>query len=246
MSCINVLVAGTGSAINPSRGQVSVMLDIGGSQIVVDVGCQAPNVYEGLSYRVDEVEHYIVTHAHYDHICGLPMVAFIKTFRSREPDLKVYTVPSASHLVKQLLEPIAQGRVGYDVRIVTSRSQLDIGGARVRFLEAQHTIETVGVIVEYLGLKVLVSSDTRPTMRFKDEAVGAHLAIHEATLPSGMEGEAIKTGHSTVGEAVEQVLGAHQAILYHLTQWSEMEALEVSKRYKRILVVPDGSIVRIC
>jgi len=93
---------------------------------------------------------------------------------------------------------------------------------------------------------VVVSGDTRPTEWYRREATGAHLAVHEATLPSTMAEEARRTGHTTVGQAVEQVLGAELSILYHLTHWSEAEALEAARKTSKILVVPDGTIVKIC
>ncbi len=247
LSCIKVILAGTGSAINPLRGQVSVILDIGGSVLVVDVGCSAPNIAESLGYRLDEVEHFIITHTHYDHLCGLPMVAFIKTFRSREPELKVYTVASGLDFIKQILNPVVAGKdVSCSIQAVTPSSRVMVGGGGVRFFEADHTIETLGVVVEYAGLKVVISSDTRPTNAYAIEAEGANLAIHEATLPSNMRSEARLTGHTVVEDALKQVSRAEQAILYHLTQWSEVEAMEVAARSRRVQVVPDGTIVKIC
>jgi ribonuclease Z len=247
LSCIKVILAGTGSAINPHRGQVSLLLDMGGSTLVVDVGCSAPNVVERLGYRLDEVEHFIVTHTHYDHLCGLPMVAFIKTFRSREPELKVYTVASGVDTIRHVLNPVVAGRgVSYSIHPVTPGSQVLVGDGEVMFIEASHTIETVGVVVRYAGLKVVISSDTRPTEAYALEAEGASLAVHEATLPSTMRREAAMTGHTVVEDALKQVSRAEQAVLYHLTPWSEVEAMEATARNKRIQVVPDGTIVKIC
>jgi hypothetical protein len=49
-----------------------------------------------------------------------------------------------------------------------------------------------------------------------------------------------------VEEALTQVSRAEQAVLYHLTPWSEVEAMEATARNKRVQVVPDGTIVKIC
>ena len=224
-----------------------MILDMGGSVVAVDVGCFALNVAERVGYMLDEVEHFIVTHVHYDHLCGLPMVAFTKTFRSREPELKVYTVTSGVDIVRNLLDLVVSGgNVGYRVQPVTVNSQVTVGDAKIRFIEADHTVEALGVVAEYTKLKVVISSDTRPTIAYRKEATKAHIAIHEATLPSNMREEARITGHTVVEDAVKQVSEAEQAILYHLTQWSEIEAMEVSKRNKKIQVLPDGAIVKLC
>ncbi|MCX8196356.1 MAG: MBL fold metallo-hydrolase [Acidilobaceae archaeon] len=242
MSCIKVLFAGTGSALNPSRGQVSVLLDLGGELLVVDVGCSAPNYIARAGYDLNEISQFIVTHSHYDHLCGLPMVSFVRSFTARKA-MRVIAPPAAVPDVEALLSSTAKAwRVEYVVRSLKTGDELRKADLKIRILEALHTVEAVGVMTEYKGIRVLVSGDTRPTESFRAAAQGAQLAIHEATLPSTMTAEALRTGHSTVREALQQTAGASLRVLYHISPESEEEAGKAVEA----LVPRDGDIIKIC
>ncbi|MEM0365950.1 MAG: MBL fold metallo-hydrolase [Acidilobaceae archaeon] len=245
MSCIDVLFAGTGSALNPRRAQASIVLDIAGSIIALDLGCYAPNNAERSGFKLDEAQAYIITHEHYDHLCSLPMIAFIKTFRSREQTMKIYTTVPGAYIIDGILSYTAKlWGIDYLVRGVNAGESVIVGDAKLRFLRAEHTVEALSVIVEYSGLKVIVSGDTRPTLEYRVNARNADLAVHEATLPSNMTELAIKTGHSTVGEAISQVEDASIAVLYHLTLESEEELLRLGK--PKILILDDGGVIKLC
>ncbi|MEB3787341.1 MAG: hypothetical protein GSR78_01135, partial [Desulfurococcales archaeon] len=61
----------------------------------------------------------------------------------------------------------------------------------------------------------------------------------------GMEERARRDGHSTVGEALDQVAGAGIGVLYHISPLSEGEALEAASA-GRVTVGFDGLHVRLC
>ncbi|MDM7275172.1 MAG: MBL fold metallo-hydrolase [Thermoprotei archaeon] len=247
LGCVKIIIAGTGSALNPFRGQSSVIVDGGGTIVTVDLGCQAPNVAEKLEVKLDEAQAHIVTHEHYDHICGLPMVAFVKTFRSALPELKVYAPPTASEYLKKLLQLTAGSwKIGFNVEPVKVGGRVRVGDLEFQFIEAVHTVEALSVIIKHRDLKIVVSGDTRPTSAFKKEAEKADLAIHEATFPSRMAVEAASAGHSTVSEALSQLENSNLGILYHLTRESEEEALTVLRGHGRIIVAGDGAVLRLC
>ncbi len=247
MSCAKIIIAGTGSALNPFRGQPSIIVDAGGTIVTVDIGCQAPNIAERLGVKLDEAQAHIVTHEHYDHICGLPMVAFVKTFRSALPELKVYAPQTASEYLRKLLQLTAGAwKIGFNVKPVNAGGSVKIGDVEFKFIEAIHTVEALSVIIKYRDIKIVVSGDTRPTIAFKKEAEKADLAIHEATFPSRMSVEAANTGHSTVSEALSQLENSNLGVLYHLTCESEEEALTILGGYGRIMVAGDGAVVKLC
>ena len=53
------------------------------------------------------------------------------------------------------------------------------------------------------GWKLVYSGDTRPCQNVTNAARGATVLVHEATFEDGMEEDAVKKRHSTVGEAVK-------------------------------------------
>lgn len=243
--CIRVLMAGTGSAFNPARGQVSVLVDVGSEIVVVDTGCSSPNVIARAGYSLDDISQFFITHSHYDHMCGLPMVSFVRSFTSRRI-MRVITVSGAVQELERILSATAGAwRVEYVVRSVRTGEELRKGELRMRVLEALHTVEAAGLMIEHSGIRVLVSGDTRPTDSFRSLAVGAQLAIHEATLPSSMPEEALRTGHSTVSEALQQTAGASLRALYHISPESEEEVAKVSG-VSGVVVPKDGEVIKIC
>ena len=55
------------------------------------------------------------------------------------------------------------------------------------------------------GGKIIYSGDTTPCNNFINYAQGCSLMIHEATLASGMEEDALKKKHTTTGQAIDLV-----------------------------------------
>ncbi|GAB6147719.1 MBL fold metallo-hydrolase [Stetteria hydrogenophila] len=241
MPCINVVFAGTGSALHPYRGQSSVVLEVAGILLAVDLGCAALNVLERTGLDPVEVNHVIVTHGHYDHICGIPHLAFLKSFRGT-PRISLAGPAEALDALSRMVSAVrGDRRVSISYNAV---SELYSAGVRVVMFEAAHTVPAFSVSVEHGGVRVVISGDTRPMESYKRMAADAALAVHEATMPPGMEDAAAAKGHSTVSQAAEQVSAASLGALYHLTVESERAALKASGG--RVLVPFDGTVLKVC
>ncbi len=245
MGCIDFYMLGSGSASHPYRGTSSLLLDAGMGPLLVDAGCTSVMMLRRLGYDPSDVADVIVTHGHVDHYCGLQHAAFIKTWRPQEARrLQVYTTSHATTLIGNLLKSVDRSQL-LEASITVAREGLVVSGFKVSLLPAVHTVEAFSLELEYDGIRILVSGDTIPMDDFKDRAEGAALAVHEATLPTGMEDKARRDGHSTVREALGQVAGAEMGILYHISPLSEREALEAST-YGRVVAGFDGMHVRLC
>jgi len=75
-------------------------------------------------------------------------------------------------------------------------------------IEVEHCPQSYGCLIHSqnefgVGNKVVYSGDTRPCQNLINYAQGASLLIHEATLESGMEEDALKKKHTTTKEAME-------------------------------------------
>ncbi|BAA79607.1 putative metal dependent hydrolase [Aeropyrum pernix K1] len=250
MSCAELYFLGTGAAVNPRRMQSSLLLDYMGVTVLVDASCGAANALEALGYPPESIGAVVVTHGHYDHVCGLGLLSFIKSFRGGPP-LKLHSPPAAEGVVRSVVEAglrsSARGGVGYSILPLRPGGEAGFGGVvRVRGLRADHTVEALSLEIGLAGLGfILVSGDTRPTEELEARAPRALATVHEATLPSGMAEKAAATGHSTVGEAVGVASKSGIGLLYHLTPESEEEALRAS-RGTRVMVPQDLQAVKIC
>ncbi len=243
MSCLGVLFAGTGSALHPWRGQASVVVDTPNGLIAVDLGCSALNVIASRGFDAASLGLVVLTHVHYDHLCGLPHLAFLKTFRGGG---RIYLAgePGAVEAGMRLasMAGVGPARVEASARGLDEARKL---GITIALGPARHTVPAVSVSIEYSGVRVVISGDTEPTEWFRSEASSAALAVHEATVPSAEEARARATGHSTVAEAVDQASHAGLGSLYHLTPQSEAEAFRLAAR-ARLLVPDDGTMLKIC
>ena len=84
------------------------------------------------------------------------------------------------------------------------------------------------------GWKFVYSGDTRPCSSVTEAARGATVLVHEATFEDGMEEDAVKKRHSTVGEAVKvgNDARAYRTVLTHFSQ-----------RYPKVPVFKGGTRV---
>ncbi|MCE4603473.1 MAG: MBL fold metallo-hydrolase [Aeropyrum sp.] len=251
MTCTEVYMLGTGSALHPARAQSSILVDTGYAILLVDAGCSSLNNLLRTGRRLEDLDAVAVTHAHYDHICGLGLLSFITQFRGRQPPIVV--APRGSlRIVEEALALGARSSAKPsstmpEVRPIAPGEVLSLeGGLKIRALAAEHTVEALGFEVSHrTSGSIVVSGDTRPAPQISEAASRAALTIHEATLPSGMEGEAHASGHSTVAQALEIASLSELGALYHLTPLSEAEAVERA-RGSRVLVPQDLGAVKIC
>ena len=248
MACVNLVIIGSGGALHPHRNQSSILIDYG-ETLLIDAGCYTANIMAQTGFDPSVLENVIVTHGHYDHYCGLPHIAFLKTFSPGSKKLVVYTTAHATRLITTSLASV-HGAQHLDIRVNTVRPGQDLSLGEdiiVSFIKAVHTIEALSVVVRVKrGITLLISGDTRPTREYRQLAKGAAVAVHEATLPNSMVVEAESSGHSTVNEALRQVQGSDLGILYHLTRESEEEAIKTTDNTRNILVPRDGLILKVC
>lgn len=242
MACITIYMLGTGNAIHPYRANSSILLRTSEDLLLVDAGCGAINniARHGIDPAVIDVV--LVTHGHPDHYAGLLHLAFLKTF-SNHRSLKIYTTKHASRLIERLLSSLHKPeKLDIEVNIVEPGETYRINNLIATVLEARHSVEAVSLEIKYSNVRILVSGDTSPTQIYKSRARGADVAIHEATLPSGMEDIGREIGHTTVRQAIDQVREARHKILYHISPESEREAATLGE----VLVPSDNYTLEVC
>ncbi|MEX1229043.1 MAG: MBL fold metallo-hydrolase [Planctomycetaceae bacterium] len=165
-------IVGLSSTGTPSfQSLISYVID---GTLAVDaggLGCVTP-----LSAQ-RAIRHVLLTHAHHDHIATLPV--FLENVHQRGE--KAVTVYGSRHTLSVLRHSVFNGRVWPDleklsvdgepfVRFETVRplEPFSVGKYRVTPVKLNHTIPTVGYIVEEVKAKgpnaaIAVVSDTGPT-----------------------------------------------------------------------------------
>jgi len=250
--CWEVVFLGTGSSAHPRRGQSSIYISLRDElRVVIDFGCKAYNLLKRLGLTSKDIDLFIFTHTHYDHICGLPLMLFSESF-SRKPTLNIIADDITWKNIRSLLSIVLNTGIKYTPEIKRFlRPPLRYELSQNLVLElfpVEHTVEAYGVSLHDKEIKVLISGDTSPSFNFLKRVKGSTLAVHEATLPSSasLHEEKLK-GHTSVRDAINMVSRAERGALYHLSEESEEEAINFASVERGKIYVPeDFTKLRLC
>jgi ribonuclease BN (tRNA processing enzyme) len=249
--CLEVTFLGTGSSSHPSRSQSSMLISVNDNlKIIVDMGCNSYNFLKRLGFTYKDIDLFIFTHTHYDHLCGLPLMLFSESFKG-SPFIKVIaddiTWNNIISLVSVLLRTGIKFKPVLD-RIASAPSLLRLGNVFIESFPVKHTVKACGVEITSNDFKVVISGDTSPIEELRKRARGSTLTAHEATLPSGTDPiTQIKEGHTSVDEAVKIVMESERGVLYHLSEASEKDAIVYASSYSGKVIVPDDlTKIKIC
>ena len=201
---MQIKVLGASGSEVPGRNCPAFLVD---GTILLDAGTV------GMSLHIREeaaVSTIVLTHAHFDHIKGIPFLLDNRLIRDSG---KTVTLASAKDVIRDLRKNIFNDRIWPDftripspdkpvlrfAALVPARTAL-VDGFRVTLEKVDHTVPAYGVIVEDAdGAAIAYTGDTGPTerlwKRLRSNKVGA--LIVETSLPNRMEELALRTGHLT-------------------------------------------------
>lgn len=246
-----MVVAGSGSAYSPGRCTSSIIIDTPEETLVIDYGTCTSKTLARMGIGLDEPLH-IFTHRHADHVLSAGLSLFYLGFKDSTKPFRVIGGPDIPRILDNL-RLLAASTGSPNPPPVEYVAQLGPGAIhplapRLRLLsiEALHTVPAYSLLVDYDGVKILVSGDTAPTAVYREKAAESSLAIHEATLTTRHAEYEAETGHSTVSSAIKQVEPAGLGLLYHLTKASAEEAEEKTVMLAHIYPARDGAAYKVC
>jgi len=167
----------------------------------------------GLSLNIREekkLRRIILSHAHFDHIKGIPFMLDNLVTRGR---FNPITVISGRDVIRDLKTNIFNDRIWPDFtripapdrpvlkyRIVSPSREEKVNGYRLVMTRVNHTVPAYGIIlINPKGKAIAYTGDTGPTDRFwkkLDKYMVKHLIV-ESSFPNRLEDLALKTGHLT-------------------------------------------------
>ncbi len=154
------------------------------------------------------VRHILVTHAHLDHIRGIPFLADNILVRKRRHSITLYGLKDTLSAIRENLlndriwPDFTKIKVSRDPVIKMERISparpIRIGRYTVTAHKVSHTIPAVGYIVRDDRKRVLLyTGDTGPTDSIWKTSGKLNTVIAEVSFPNRMEELARKTGHLT-------------------------------------------------
>lgn len=244
---MKVVVLGFGGWLSdPSYGSTSLLLinENEDTAILVDPGEGVLRDLHICGYGdLRKIKAILVTHKHGDHVLGLPtLVQWAKVLQHK---FTVVGLLDTLNSLRIVLE--ATGVSNYEQHLellpVDEVRQVTVGGIRISFLRALHTVPSLAIRIEGRGGSCLVySGDTAYTESLEEFARGCKILLHEVTFLDADPALLRKLGHSSVSDALRVARGAGCSTLIpvHLGTYSKEDLVRYVNRIEDPhLVIPE-------
>jgi ribonuclease Z len=231
-----LVLLGTSAAL-PTATRDNVALLVEGPRQALLVDCPGGPLQKIQRVGVDplRLSHLVVTHAHADHVSGVPMLLQGLWLLGRRDPLAIVGPPHALSLVQDLVDVFRptswadQFPLEYrEVEAASGVVAVEEGDFTVWTAPGEHAVPTIAVCIAVEGADgaVAYSSDTRPAEAVRQLAQGVNLLVHEATFLERDAAVAERTGHSTAAQAghVARRCGARRLVLVHCSPRTPEEA----------------------
>ncbi len=226
---MRLTLLGTAPAMaSADQDHIYMVLDGPAGFWLIDCGGSAAHNLLRLGYDPAELRGIILTHAHADHVYGLPVFIQDLWLRGRRNPLPIYgnapTLERCKALIELFVHDFMLGYVEY--RLIEDRpytQALETPDFKILTTPTVHSFPANALRFEpkHPGRIVVYSADTAPTPNVVELSRGASVLIHEASV---LEPVGAEIGHSTAAEAaaiageagVNELWLVHTHPAYHL------------------------------
>jgi cAMP phosphodiesterase len=201
---MKIKVLGASGAEFPGHNPPSLLLD---DRILFDAGSLTQVLDLKDQLRIGDI---FVTHAHLDHITGIPFLAENVVFAKRKSPIRIFSIPPVVRAIKR---HILNGSIWPDFAAIPNARQpildlielktshpISISGYSITPYEVNHSVPAVGYLVEDRRMRrFFYTGDTGPSKDLWGRIGERHLhcLIIEVSFPNRMGKMAIETGHLT-------------------------------------------------
>ncbi len=208
---LELVLLGTGAAFPPlERENTSLALHWEGGIWLIDCGASPHRRLRLAGLDPESLRGITITHAHPDHLYGLPSLLHCLLPTPRSEPLTLIAPPLTLRAARALIEtfdlddrpevPLDFREVPLEPRSTEGAPFHELDGLRLWFEPVEHGKEAIGVRAEVAGRIVACSGDSAPCAGIDRLARGAHMLVHEATFRE-IDRERLAPGHSTTRDA---------------------------------------------
>jgi ribonuclease Z len=258
-----VALLGTGNAL-PSADRSNTALALttapGAGVTMIDCGGDPFQRLMRMGIVASRVNGLLITHAHIDHIGGLP--SLIESFRisGRTAPLPIFAIAEPLRVARALIGiydfelTMNHWPFAIEFHELQSGTPVEIGDFTFTPMPTEHTVPSTGMRITTAkepGVTVGYTCDTNLTPGLADIARDANLFLAEATYLHGFEEAAKHVGHMTTTQAAQVARDgkAHALALVHLSVGNAQEALprnEARREFRGDVIVPrDGAVFQV-
>ncbi len=255
---MKVKVLGSAGAEFPGFNPPGFLID---GKLLLDAGTIGAALSEDAQWKI---RHIFITHAHLDHIRGIPFLADNIVIENKTHNI---TVVGIAPVLRVLKNNLLNNKVWPDFTMIPTYEKavikfleakpgtpIKINSYKVTAYKVSHSVPAVGYLVEdKKGKRVLYTGDTGPTSAIWKEASKKkiHRAIIEVSFPNSMNALAIQTGHLTpellAGEIKKMKIIPDKILVTHpKPQHIKTIRAEIKKlKMRNIRIVKDGEVINI-
>ncbi len=256
-----LIFLGTAAALpTGDRGNSALALvgDAGEPGLLIDCG---DGVYRALvraEVGPDALGDLFITHAHIDHLGGLPSLIECLRLAGRRRPLRIFALPETMAIARALLDAFAfeltldTWNFPVSFTTVDEASTLNFLGAPAQLLRMRHSVPSAGLRVNLPGGALAYTCDTEPNPAIETLGKQARLLITECTTLQKNVSEARLAKHMTALEAGQQavICGADTLAMVHLgvaEGWSPAAAsAEAAQAFSGPIITPqDGDLLEL-
>jgi ribonuclease BN (tRNA processing enzyme) len=217
-----LVLLGTGTCqLLPERRASSVLIEVGASRVVFDMGRGIADRLAELGLRQDDVGHVLISHFHADHVSDLVPYLHAASWSqldSRSRDLEIVGPAGLERLVETMVEALGRD------------SLIRPGGYEVRIREAEAgPLRIGGLSGEYVSLPPAGNHGFAFTHRGRRMAITGDSGFHgqEIEFLRGADLAVIDSGHLSDEEIVRLAVdsGARRIVCSHLYRELDIAAL---------------------
>ena len=202
---MKITVLGCSGAEFPNFGPPAFLID---DKILLDAGTTTGSLHEKAQKKIS---HVLITHAHLDHIRGIPTLVDNMYLRNRSYSLTLVGIREvlravSKNLFNNILWPDltkipSPGSPVVRLKTVKTGRNYKINNYKITAGKVHHSIKSTGYIIESSeGKKLIYTGDTGATDTLWKKAnakAGIDGLIIEVTFPNNMKEAALRTGHLT-------------------------------------------------
>lgn len=251
-------VLGCSGAEFPGFNPPAFLID---GKILLDAGTIGAYLSENAQWKI---RHIIVSHAHLDHIRGIPFLADNIIIKKKKHSV---TVIGIAPVLKALKDNLLNNRIWPDFTMIPNvekavirfmkikpDQRIEVNGYKVTAYRVNHSVPAAGYVIEdKKGKRLLYTGDTGPTHKIWETACRdkIHCAIVEVSFPEKMREMALHTGHLTarlLKKEIEKmkvipgkILITHPKPQHIKTIRSEIKKLGIPN----IRILKDGEVITI-
>jgi ribonuclease BN (tRNA processing enzyme) len=255
---MKIEVLGCSGAEFPGHNPPGFLID---GKILLDAGTIGASLSENAQWKI---RHIVVSHAHLDHIRGIPFLADNIIIKNKRHNV---TVIGIALVLKSLKNNLLNNKIWPDFTMIPNVEkavikflevkpgrQIEINGYKITAYRVNHSVPATGYIIQdRRGKRLLYTGDTGPTHAIWKEAgrTKIHRAIIEVSFPNKMEALALETGHLTpkllkkeldkIKVPPDKILITHPKPQHLKTIRSEIKKLGISN----IRLLKDGEVINI-